>query len=129
MVQRIKTIDAIARERRTDTMFIAMVNRAGEATRDHPAIAEATTWLTEEGLGWEICAGFQRGFVSLEGGSRVIFIDAPYAPGSRTLARLEARFEREDGTPRTPGIILALLTLDEAMSNAEQDDPVFWDHF
>ena len=129
MVRRIMTIDALARDRRADVLFIAMLSSSGEPTRDHPAIAEATSWLTEEGIGWELCAGFHRGLVSLEGGPRVIFIDTPYAPGSEVLAKLEARFEQEDGTPRTPGIVLALLTLVEAMSNAGQDDPAFWDRF
>lgn len=129
MVRRIKSIDAIARERCTDVMFIAMLSSSGKPTREHPAIAEATSWLTAEGIGWDLCGAFHKGLVSLEGGQRVIFIDTPYAPGSKTLAKLEARFEREDGTPRTPGIVLALLTLEDAMSNAAQDDPEFWDRF
>ena len=129
MVRRIKSIDTIARERRTDVVFLAMLSSSGKPTRDHPAFAEVTAWLTEEGIAWELCAGFDKGLVSLEGGQRVIFIDTPYAPGSRTLAKIEARFEQEDGTPRIPGIVLALLPLEDAMSNAEQDDPEFWAQF
>ena len=52
-----------------------------------------------------------------------------YVPGSDLLAKLDAHFEKEDGTPRIPGLVLTLLTLEEAMVNADQDDPGFWDRF
>jgi hypothetical protein len=129
MVKLIKTIDAIARERRADVIFLATFDDNGRHTREHPAIMAATMWLTDEGIRWELCGGFQTGWISLEGGPRVIFIDVPHEPGSGTLKKLEARFESGDGSPRIPGLILTLLTLDEAMENAEQDNPEFWDNF
>jgi hypothetical protein len=129
MVQLIKTIDSVARERRADVIFLATLDANGRYTREHPAIMAATIWLTDEGIGWELCGGFQKGWVSLEGGPRVIFIDAPYEPRSGTLKKLAARFENGDGSPRIPGLMLAVLTLDEAMENAEQDNPEFWENF
>ena len=127
MVQLIQTIDAIARQRGADVMFLAILNSAGRPTRDHPALKEATDWLTAEGFGWQMCGAFRPGSVDLGSGRRVIFIDAPFEPGSLSLQRLDARFEMEDGMPRTAGLILTLLTLAEAMTNAEQDAPGCWD--
>lgn len=49
--------------------------------------------------------------------------------GFALLQSLEERFELPDGTPRTPGLVLTLLTLSEAMLNVEQDEPGFWDRF
>lgn len=129
MVQLIETIDALCRARGMDVMFLAMFDAAGRPARSHPDLAEATEWLSAAGIGWQFCAAFRSGWVLLEGGARVIYIDAPYQPGSPLLQSLEGRFERPDGTPRTPGLVLTLLTLPEAMVNAEQDEPGFWDRF
>jgi len=128
MVQLIQMIDAISRQRRMDVLFLAILDGAGRPARDHPALSEATGWLTAEGFAWQICGAFQQGWIYLGDGKRVIFIDTPYLPGSDTLARLEARFEMADGTPRNPGLVLTVLTLAEAMTNAAQDEPGFWDN-
>jgi hypothetical protein len=128
MVQLIQMIDAISRQRRMDVLFLAILDGAGRPTRDHPALREAKDWLTAEGFAWQICGAFQQGWIYLGDGKRVIFIDTPYLPGSDTLARLEARFEMADGTPRNPGLVLTVLTLAEAMTNAAQDEPGFWDN-
>lgn len=127
MVQLIHMIDAISRQRGADVLFLALLNSIGRPTRDHPALKEATDWLTTEGFGWQVCGAFQPGSVDMGSGRRVIFIDAPYVPGSSALQRLDARFELPDGKPRTQGLILTVLTLAEAMINAEQDAPGFWE--
>ncbi len=129
MVLLIKTIDAIARERNEDVIFLSILAPDGSPTRHHPALKEATEWLSCEGIGWALCGAFQPDWISLGAGPHAIFIDAPYRPGSDLLARLDAQFEKEDGTPRIPGLVLTLLTLEEAMVNAAQDDPDFWDRF
>lgn len=129
MVQLIETIDALCRVRATDVMFLAMLDELGRSARSHPALKETTDWLSANGIGWQICAAFTRGSVFLEGGPRVIYIDAPYEVGSPLLLALEARFEVRDGTPRIPGLVLTLLTVTEANANVEQDEPGFWDHF
>lgn len=127
MVQLIQTIDAVSRQRGADVLFLAILNSAGSPTRDHSALKEAMDWLTAEGFGWQVCGAFQPGSVDMGSGRRAIFIDAPYVPGSSVLQRLDARFELPDGKPRAPGLILTVLTLAEAMINAEQDAPGFWD--
>lgn len=129
MVQLIETIDTLCRARGTDVMFLAMFDPAGRPARSHPELAEAKDWLSAAGIGWQLCAAFRPGWVLLEGRARVLYIDAPYQPSSLLLHSLEARFEQPDGSPRTPGLVLTLLTLSEAMGNAEQDELGFGDRF
>lgn len=124
---RIETIDAIARRLGRDVIFLDIRNGGDRPVRDRPEIVEATAWLDAEGIGWTACLGFVPGMLLIEGGPRAIYIEAPFEPGSAMLAKLEARFETPDGHPRHPDLILTLLTLEDALINAEQDTPGFWD--
>ena len=127
MPVRIETIDAIARRLGRDVIFLDIRNGGDRPVRDRPEIVEATAWLDAEGIGWTACLGFVPGMLLIEGGPRAIYIEAPFEPGSAMLAKLEARFETPDGHPRHPDLILTLLTLEDALINAEQDTPGFWD--
>ena len=127
MPARIETIDAIARRLGRDVIFLDIRNDASRPIRDRPEFIDATEWLDAEGIGWKACLGFVPGMLLIEGGPRAIHIEAPFKPGSPLLARLEARFETPDGQPYHPGMILSLLTLEDALVNADQDEPGFWD--
>ena len=127
MPVRIETIDAIARRLGRDVIFLDIRNGGDRPVRDQPEIVEATAWLDAEGIGWTACLGFVPGMLLIEGGPRATYIEAPFEPGSAMLAKLEARFETPDGHPCHPDLILTLLTLEDALINAEQDTPGFWD--
>ena len=127
MPARIETIDAIARRLGCDVIFLDIRNDACRQIRDRPEFIDATEWLDAEGIGWTACVGFVPGMLLIEGGPRAIHIEAPFKPGSALLARLDARFETPDGQPRHPGLILSLLPLEDALVNADQDEPGFWD--
>ncbi|MDG3039821.1 hypothetical protein [Roseicyclus marinus] len=127
MPARIETIDAIARRLGRDVIFLDIRNCRDRPARDRPEIVEATAWLDAEGIGWTACLSFAPGMLLIEGGPRAIHIEAPFESDSPMLAKLEARFETPDGRPRHPDLILTLLTLEDALINAEQDAPGFWD--
>lgn len=128
MPARRETIDAIARRLGRDVIFLDIRNDEDRPMRDRPEIAEATGWLDAMRIGWTACLGFVPGMLLIEGGPRAIHIDAPFEPGSTLLAMLEARFEKPDGQPRHRDLILALLPIEEALINAEQDAQEFWDN-
>ena len=128
MPVRIKTIDEIARGLGRDVIFLDIRNCEDRPARDRPEVAEATAWLNAQGISWTTCLGFAPRILLIEGGPRAIHIDEPFEPGSATLTKLEERFETPDGLPRHPDLILTLLPLDDAMINAEQDAPGFWDN-
>lgn len=127
MPARIEAIDAIARRLSRDVIFLDIRNDTNRPIRDRPEFIDATAWLDAEGIGWTACLGFAPRMLLIEGGPRAIHIEAPFKPGSALLTRLEARFETPDGQPRHPGLVLSLLTLEDALVNAEQDEPGFWD--
>lgn len=122
-----ETIDAIARRLERDVIFLDIRAREDRFSHDRPEVAEATDWLDAEGVGWELCFGFMPGTVIFEGGPRAIYIDAPFEPGSPLLRKLEDRFETSEGQPCHPDLWLTLLTFENALINAEQDAPGFWD--
>lgn len=123
----LETVDAIARRLGRDVIYLAIVKRQDRSSRDRPEVAAATAWLDAEGIGWSACLGFAPGMLLIEGGPQAIHIEVPFEPGSAMLAKLDARFETPDGHPRHPDLILTLLTLEDALINAEQDAPGFWD--
>lgn len=127
MSARIETIDAIARRLCRDVIFLDIRSGEDRPVQDRSEIAEAIAWLDAEGIGWKACLGFAPGMLLIEGGPRAIHVEAPFEPGSTMLAKLEARFETPDGDPRHSDLILTLLTLEDALINAEQDAPGFWD--
>jgi hypothetical protein len=128
MVQMIQTIDAIARERGADVVFLAVHDETGRPCRRHPELDAVTRWLESEGFAWRTCAAFETGMIHLEGGPQVIFIDTPFIPGSPVLSRLESYFEEADGRPRIPGLVLTCLPLEVAMTHADHDAPTFWEN-
>ena len=127
MPARIETIDGIARRLGRDVIFLDIRTAEDRRVRDRPEIVEATAWLDAEGIGWRACLGFAPGMLLIEGGPRAIHIEVPFEPGSATLAKLDARFETPDGQPRHRDLILTLLPLEDALINAEQDEPGFWE--
>ena len=127
MSARIETIDAIARRLGRDVIFLDIRNGASRPVRDQPEFIDATAWLDAEGISWTACLGFVPGMLLIEGGPRAIHIETLFEPGSALLAQLEARFETPDGQPCHPGLVLSLLTLEDALVNADQDEPGFWD--
>ena len=127
MPVRIETIDAIARQLGRDVIFLDIQSGEEPPVANRPEIAAAIAWLDAEGIGWTACLGFVPGTLLIEGGPRAIQIEVPFEPGSAILAKLEAQFETPDGNPRHPNLVLSLLNLEDALINAEQDEPGFWD--
>lgn len=128
MAVRLETIDTIARRLGRDVIFLDIRSGDERPVQDRPEVTEAIAWLDAEGICWAACLGFVPGMLVIEGGPRAIYVEAPFEPGSPALVKLEARFETSDGQPRYPDLILTLLTFEDAMINAEQDAPGFWDN-
>ncbi|MDG3039810.1 hypothetical protein [Roseicyclus marinus] len=128
MPTRIETIDMIARRLGRDVIFLDIRSNDRYAVLTAPEVVKATAWLEAEGIGWTDCIGFVPKMLLIEGGPRAIYIDISFEPGSEMLAQLEARFETPDGHPRDPDLILAHLTLEDALINEGQDAPEFWDN-
>ena len=123
----LETIDAIARRLQRDVVYLDIRERMGQRSRDRHEVTAATVWLDAEEIGWEMCLGFLPRTLLIKGGPRAIYIDTPFEPGSPLLRKLDERFETPDGQPRHPNLVFTLLTLEDALINAGQDSPGFWD--
>lgn len=63
----------------------------------------------------------------IEGGPACIYLDVPPIAESVGLRTIVEEFGPIGGPPVVPGVVLGFLTLEDALKNAEQDDPSFWD--
>jgi hypothetical protein len=127
MIRVLSTIDRIACKLGRDVLFLNMLDGPdncdlgfGRPWDERPEVDEATAWLDEHSISWELCFSILPGVIILEGGPMAIYIDVPYQPGSEILAKLEERFETSDGKPKHPELVLTLLPLEIAMRQMAQ---------
>ncbi len=151
MPQLIQTIDRIARIQQRDVLFLSFYDRAlkerldnvpkeerfdaQQQWRDHRSEAWATLpirqqiidWLDAKGIAWQPCAQFAPGWVIMEGYVGDIYLDVPYDKDLPLYQELEAYLQYPDDTMRFENVMFFCLTLEQAMVNAEQDAPGFFD--
>ena len=151
MPQLIQTIDRIARIQQRDVLFLSFYDRAlkerldnvpkeerfdaQQQWRDHRSEAWATLpirqqiidWLDAKGIAWQPCAQFAPGWVIMEGYVGDIYLDVPYDKDLPFYQELEAYLQYPDDTMRFENVMFFCLTLEQAMVNAEQDAPGFFD--
>ena len=151
MPQLIQTIDRIARIQQRDVLFLSFYDRAlkerldnvpkeerfdaQQQWRDHRSEAWATLpirqqiidWLDANGIAWQPCAQFAPGWVIMEGYVGDIYLDVPYDKDLPLYQELEAYLQYPDDTMRFENVMFFCLTLEQAMVNAEQDAPGFFD--
>ena len=151
MTQLIQTIDRIARIQQRDVLFLSFYDRAlkerldnvpkeerfdaQQQWRDHRSEAWATLpirqqiidWLDAKGIAWQPCAQFAPGWVIMEGYVGDIYLDVPYDKDLPLYQELEAYLQYPDDTMRFENVMFFCLTLEQAMVNAEQVAPGFFD--
>ena len=146
MPQMIQYIDAIARQKRRDVLYLVFGVRTVRAYM-HEASAEddadsgifdvlhewertpnrqmVLDWLDEQGMAWQPCGGFthvncMRPYMGF------VYVDVPYDTALPEYQKLEAFLEQADGSRVFPDVLFCYVPLDMAMNNAEHDDPDFW---
>ena len=135
-------IDAIARKKQRDVLFVEFFNvNEGDATADdddpfdrrfnvdweaHPGRAEVIAWLDEHHIGWQQCGKVAclHMMIPYLGD---LYIDLPYEQSLAEYRALEAFLENLDGTMRLPGVRFCYQPLARAMKNAHHDEPGFWE--
>jgi hypothetical protein len=127
MAFEIGTIDGISRQLRRDVLFIALLDEAGEHVDIYHKIDYITEWLDATDIPHQLCTAFTEDVIYIEGGPACIFLDVMAETDPEKLAALIAKFGNIEGKPLISGFQLCILKLEDAMQNAEQDDPAFWD--
>lgn len=134
----IQHIDAIAREKQRDVLFIT-VNPANMSPPHEEAIAfynweqdpiraSVCTWLTEQGITWQNCAHIADVdyMGSYEG---QIYLDVPFDENDHQYQLVRDYLENPDGTMRFETVGFWCLPLEKAMENAHHDELGFWERW
>lgn len=134
----IEHIDAIARRKKSDVLFVAFEHpdEAGLEGRlvsirewqTLPVRREVINWLDRHGIAWQPCGSFAGDRVLGTGYHGHIYNDMPLDETLPDYQALVAFLERPDGTTRLPGVRFFYTTYEEAMKNAHHDAPDYWDH-
>lgn len=130
MPQLIQHIDAIARRKERDVLYLEFHPTAAQERRHYqfqqdPKRAAMLAWLDEHALRWQECGEFANPRV-MRSYLGQVYVDVPYDEAVPAYQVLRDHLEHPDGSMRQPGIRFYLLTLDLALTNAEHDDPAFW---
>lgn len=129
----IEHIDAIARRKQRDALFVTFYNApSGERSpyhwEAHPARAAIIAWLDDHGYGWNLCGevASERVMRSYRGS---IYIDLPFDRDNLAYRELEAFLEFVDGSLRFPHMRFLVIDLEHAQENAHHDEPGFWERW
>jgi len=133
MPQMIEHIDAIARRKQRDALFVTFSDdpsgeRSPHDWADHPARAAIIAWLEARGYAWAPCGEVADERVMRSYGG-AIYIDVPFDRDDPSYRELEAFIEYPDGTLRFPHMRFLVIGLDYARKNAHHDEPGFWDRW
>lgn len=129
----LRHIDAIAREKQHDVLFLAFGYRDGKDDAFDNYFPESDAvrlnvmeWLTTNNIPHQPCAGFAN--ENYMGGWRgEEYLDVPNDPQDANYKKLCDYFEKPDGTTKIPEVRFFILPLEKAMENAHHDEPLFWD--
>ena len=141
MPQLIEHIDAIARQKQRDVLFLKfqplVVNSVVDSDEEDvlsdfddpweelPIRRHIIEWLDAQGIGWQCCGDLANpnSMMSYQG---QIYINVPYEKSLAAYQALEVFLENPDGSMRFPEVRFFCCSLKLAMENAAHDNPEFW---
>lgn len=131
----IRFIDAIAREKERDVLFVRFGNIDEQSQpvwtschdweNDQHRI-DLIAWLDAQDIRWSPCGSFasENCMSSYQGD---IYLDVPFDRTDPVYQELAHRLENPDETRKTPGVTFCYLPLVNAMRNSHHDEPGFWE--
>jgi hypothetical protein len=139
MIMRVEHIDAIARTKKRDVIYVEFHYLVNPRKREYRSPYDelvldwehlsarkiVADWLDAKAIHWSPCAEFAdlNCLVSYRG---QMYIDIPYDKKSSAFQLLEAFLEDTDGSALIPGVRFLYCTLEQALVNASHDEPGFW---
>jgi hypothetical protein len=134
----IEHIDAIARQKQRDVLFVEFFPQAPGDDEDYffsflrydpdedNKRQALLNWLDEHNIGWFPCAPIADdcGFEQYRG---QVYIDLPMDESDPTYCKLRDHLEQPDGSMRDEHIRFCVLRLEDALNNDQDDDPEFRD--
>ena len=130
----IEHIDAIARKKQRDVLFIYFhpENWGNHDVGDNydykqdTRRTEVLSWFDTHGIAWQRCGpvASETSFRSYLG---EIYIDIPFDENNPQYQLARDYLENADGTMRDDNVRFYCLPLEVAMRNVHHDEPGFWD--
>ena len=139
MPQLIEYIDAIARKKLRDVLFIRFSDPLDHGDDlDKPSntsdwksstVRQAViNWLDKCQIGWRPCGDVAcTNYMTSYAGQ--IYVDVPFDEADPVFQQLVSHLENPDGSMRLAGVWFCALTLHAAMKNAHHDEPGFWERW
>lgn len=132
----IEHIDAIARQKQRDVLYVAFrssqpVDDDWDSDADYdwksdPVRQSVCEWLTEHQIAWQYCAEIaDENYMGPYRGS--IYLDVPFDEDDALYQQVRNYLENPDGSMRFPTATFYYLPLEKAMENAHHDEPGFWE--
>ena len=139
MPQLIEHIDAIARKKQRDVLFIRFSDPLdlGDDWDEPPNSWDwksstvrqtVINWLEKCPIGWRPC-GDVASTNCMTSYAGHIYVDVPFDGADPVFQQLVSYLENPDGSMRSPGVLFCGLALQDAMKNAHHDEPGFWDRW
>lgn len=138
MPMRIEHIDAIARQKQRDVLYVVFHLPASGAqdaeeilgTQDFdweklPIRQQIIDWLKARDIGCKPCGHFANENLMV-GYHGQLYVDLPFDESVPAFQALQAFLELPDGSMRFPEVTIFYCPLDMAMENAAHDEPGFW---
>jgi agmatine/peptidylarginine deiminase len=126
----LKHIDAIAREKQRDVLFLSFPPAEQRANRTPYEQIESRkqiiAWLDAHQVKWLMCGDVANENV-MRSYAGQIYIDARYDPNDPSYQALQEFLEYPDGNVRFDGVRFWIVSLELAMKNAHHDEPGFWE--
>lgn len=130
MPELIKHVDAIARSRACDVLYLEFhpldhgLRRAYQYQQDEVR-RKLLAWFDAHGYGWQRCGPIANAS-TLSSYRGEVCLDIAFDETLPKYTELRDHLEFPDGNMRIPGVRFYHLPLQLAMKNAAHDDPDFW---
>lgn len=134
MPQLIKDIDAIARNKQRDALFIrfAPVNIVEAMLeynhRKDKRRKKVLAWLNKNRIAWQECVPMTSDNCSCSYIGDV-YLDVPYDESDPQYQLVMNYLENPDGSLRDENVHFCYVSLENAMKNAHHDEPGFWERW
>jgi len=134
-------IDAIARQKKRDVLYVEFHPPVSDNTDDEdcvdtfdwdwralPVRQHIIDWLDAQSIGWQCCGTFAN-VGQMVGYRGQIYVDVPFDKNLPVFQSLQAFLELPDGGMRYPEADFCYCPLEQARKNAAHDEPGFWERW
>lgn len=135
MPQLIEHIDAIARQKNRDVLYLTFFPQSDDLEEISQFIYQKSEarktvlqWLDANGIVWQPCGEFARTNVMMSHlGS--VYLDVPFDTQDANFQKLTEYLENPDGSMKIKDVTFWAMRLEHAMKNKHHDEPGFWERW